>query len=174
MRIRAFVSAAVIATVGVLGSSLAAEKPADACGILKVAEIETLAGGAKIDAGVASTDGIGSRLCQYTWGTGGNVQGGKSYLNVSVTETSKAFPGTNLATLKEGLLSRAKMAKAPTVAGVINGVGDAAIYESNDPIRVETTAFAKGKVLIVAFESKDARAQKDKVSALLKAVAGRL
>ena len=86
----------------------------------------------------------------------------------------KAFPGKEAATLKQGLLERARTATAPAVAGVINGVGDAAIYESNDPIRLETMAFAKGKVLTVTLESKDARAQKDKVSALLKAAAGRL
>ena len=87
---------------------------------------------------------------------------------------SKAFPGTDAATLKQGLLARANTAKAPTVAGAINGVGDAAIYESRDPIRLETIAFVKGKVLTVTFESKDARTQKDKLSALLKAAAGRL
>jgi hypothetical protein len=173
MRTDTFFVGVVLGTVGVMASTLAAEKSADACSILKAAEIQTLAGSAKVDA-VASTDGLGSRLCQYTWGSGGNVQSGKSYLNVSVTEMSKAFPGTDAATLKEGLLARAKMAKAPTVAGVINGVGDAAVYESNDPIRLETTAFAKGQVLTVTLESKDARAQKDKVSALLKAAAGRL
>ncbi len=173
MKADAFVVGVVLATVGIIGSALAAEQPGDGCGILKPEEIQSLAGSAKVDA-VASTDGLSSRLCQYRWGTGGNVQSGRSYLNVSVTEMSKAFPGTDAATLKQGLLARAKMAKAPTVAGAINGVGDAAIYESNDPIRVETIAFAKGKVLTVTFESKDARAQKDKVSALLKAAAGRL
>ena len=173
MRTETVVVGVVLATIGVIGSALAAEKSADACSILKGAEIQTLAGSAKVD-GVASTDALGSRLCQYTWGTGGNVQAGKSFLNVIVTETSKAYPGTDLATLKEGLLLHARMAKAPTVAGAIKGVGDAAIYESNDPIRVEATAIAKGKLLIVTFESMDARAQKDKVSALLKAAAGRL
>jgi hypothetical protein len=173
MKADAFVVGVVLAAVGVIGSALAAEQPGDGCSILKPAEIQTLAGSAKVDA-VASTDGLGSRLCQYKWGTGGNVQSGKSYLNVSVTETSKAFPGTDLATLKNGLLARVKMAQAPAAAGVIPGVGDAATWASNDPIRVETTAFAKGKVLTVTFEAKDARAQKDKVSALLKAAAGRL
>jgi hypothetical protein len=173
MRADTFVFAVVLGTVGVLGSALAAEKSADACGILKGAEIQTLAGSAKVE-GVPSTDGLGSLLCQYRWGTGGNVQSGRSYLNVSVTEMSKAFPGTDLATLKEGLLGRGRMAKDPTLGGVISGVGDAAIYESNAPIRLETTAFAKGKVLTVTYESMDARAQKNKVSALLRAAAGRL
>jgi len=173
MRTQRFVLGLLLLTIGGSGSLLAAEKPADGCDILRPAEIQTLAGSAKVDA-IPSTDGLGSRLCQYTWGTGGNVQSGKSYLNVSVTEMSIAFPGTDAATLKEGLLARAKMAKPPTVAGVIPGVGDAAIYESNAPIGVETIAFAKRKVLTVTFESMDARAQKDKVSALLKAAAGRL
>ena len=58
-------------------------------------------------------------------------------------------------------------------AAVIRAVGDAAIYQSNAPIRVVTTALVKGNVLIVAFQSADARAKKDQVIALLKA-AGRL
>ena len=173
MRPDTFVVAVMLGTVGVVGSVLAAETSADACSILKASEIQTLAGSAKVD-GVASTDGLGSRLCQHRWGTGGNVQSGRSYLNVSVTEMAKAFPGADAAMLKEGLLARAKMAQAPTVAGAINGVGDAAIYESNAPIRLETTAFAKGKVVTVTYESMDARAQKDKVIALLKAAVGRL
>ena len=86
MRTDTFVVGVVLGTVGVMWSALAAETSADACSILKAAEIQTLAGSAEVK-GVASTDGLGSRLCQYTWGTGGNVYSGKSYLNVSVTET---------------------------------------------------------------------------------------
>ena len=173
MRTTTFVVGVVLGAVGVMGSALAAEKSADACSVLKDAEIQTLAGSSKVNA-VPSTDGLDSRLCQYTWGTGGNVQGGKSYLNVSVTEMSKAFPGTDAATLNNGLLARVKTVQPPAVAGVISGVGDAATWESNAPIRLATTAFAKAKVVTVTFESKDAPSQKDKVIALLKAVAGRL
>ena len=53
-------------------------------------------------------------------------------------------------------------------------MGDAAIYESDAPIRVKTTALAKGSMLIIAFESSDARVKKDLVMVLLKAAAGRL
>lgn len=59
-------------------------------------------------------------------------------------------------------------------AAVIAAVGDAAIYQSNAPIRVVTTALVKGNVLIVTFQSADARTKKDQVIALLKAAAGRL
>jgi len=173
MKTTTFVVGAMLGTVGVLGAALAAEKSADGCSILNAAEVQTLAGSAKVDA-TPSTDALGTRSCQYKWGTGANVQGGKSYLNVNVTETSKAFPGMDAATLRESLLARVKMAQPPALAGVINGVGDAATWESNAPIRVETTAFAKGKVVALSFESLDARGQKDRVVALLKAVAGRL
>lgn len=57
---------------------------------------------------------------------------------------------------------------------MIPGVGHAALYESNDPIRVKTTALPKGLMLIVSFESSDVRARKDQVIALLKSAAGRL
>ena len=155
---------------GISGSAVKAQTPGDGCALLQAADIQTLAGAAKVGPGKPSTDGIGSLLCQYVWGTGGNVQSGRSYVNVSVTLMAKAFPATDASLLRQGLLAKAK---GPNAA-VIPGVGDAAIYESNDPIRVETTALAKGKVLTVSFESSDARTKKDLVIALLKAAAGRL
>jgi hypothetical protein len=72
--------------------------------------------------------------------------------------------------LRQGLLAKA----GPPNTAVIPAVGDAAVYESSDPIRVATTAMVKGNMLIVTFESKDARAKKDQVIALLKAAAARL
>jgi hypothetical protein len=67
------------------------------------------------------------------------------------------------------------LAKAgPPDTAVIPAVGDAAVYESNDPIRVVTTALVKGNMLIVTFESPDARAKKDQVIAVLKAAASHL
>ena len=154
------------------GSAVNAQNPGDGCALLQAAEIQALAGTAKVGAGKASTDALGSRTCQYEWGTGGNVQSGRSFLNVSVTPTSKAFPGMDAALVRQGLLASAKPGKPNTA--VIPAVGEAAIYESDDPIRVKTTALAKGNMLIVSFESSDARAKKDQVLALLKATAGRL
>ena len=72
--------------------------------------------------------------------------------------------------LRQGLLAKA----GPPNTAVIPAVGDAAVYESNDPIRVETTALVKGDMLIVTFQSADARARKDQVIGLLKAAAKRL
>jgi hypothetical protein len=161
-----------LAILSVSGAAVNAQKPGEACALLQAAEIQGLAGTGKVGAGQPSTDPLGSRLCRYEWGTGNNVQSGRSTLDVSVTPTSKAYPGTDASLLRQGLLGTVK-AGDPNAA-VIAGVGDAAIYQSNAPIRVVTTALVKGNMLIVAFESADARAKKDQVIALLKAAAGRL
>jgi hypothetical protein len=74
--------------------------------------------------------------------------------------------------VQQGFLAKVKPGDPNAV--VIPDIGDAAIYESDAPIRVAATALAKGHMLIVSFESADARARKDQVIALLKAAAGRL
>jgi len=168
----ALVLGLALVCLGVSASAVKAQKPSDGCALLQAAEIQSLAGTAKIGAGKATTDALGSRTCHYEWGTGGNVQTGRSFLDVSATPTSKAFPGMNPSMVTQGLLAGAKAGKANTA--VIPGVGDAALYESDDPIRVKTTALARGNMLIVSFESSDARAKKDQVIALLKAAAARL
>src|SRR5262245_37405363 len=167
----AVVTALALAAVGASTSVVEAQQPLDPCALLKPAEIQSLAGTAKVGAPKADTAAF-SRGCQYEWGTGANVQSGKSYLTVSVSPLSQAFPGLDPAVVQQGLLGKANGGKPNTAA--IAGVGDAAIYESNDPIRVETTTVAKGYMLIVAFESADARARKDLVIRLLKAATGRL
>jgi hypothetical protein len=160
------------ALLGAGGSAVKAQNPGDGCALLRAAEIQALAGTAKVDAGKAGTDALGSRTCRYEWGAGGNVQSGRSFLNVSITPISKAFPGMDASKVRQGLLAGAKAGKENSA--VIPGVGDAATYESDDPIRVKTTALAKGSMLVVTFESLDARAKKDQVIGLLKAAAGRL
>jgi hypothetical protein len=170
MKKNAVVLGLMLGVFGISGSAVKAQTPNDGCALLQAADLQALAGATKVGPGKPSTDGLGSLLCQYIWGTGGNVQSGRSYVNVSVTLIAKAFPGMDAALLRQGFLGQAK---GPN-AGVIPGVGDAAVYESNAPIRVETRALAKGKVLTVSFESSDARTKKDQVISLLKTAAGRL
>lgn len=169
---KALVVGLALAILSGWGFAVTAQTTGDACVLLQAAEIQVLAGTGKVGAGQASTDPLGSRLCRYEWGSGANVQGGRSTLDVNVTSTAKAYPGTNASLLRQGLLASVK-AGDPNAA-VIAAVGDAAIYQSNAPIQVVATALVKGNLLIVAFESADARAKKDKVIALLKAAAGRL
>jgi hypothetical protein len=168
----ALVVGLTLVLLGVSRSAISAQKPGDGCALLQAAEIQPLAGTATVGAGRASTDSLGSRVCRYEWGTGGNVQSGRSYLNVTATPTAKAFPGMDASLVRRGLLANATAGKPNTA--VIPAVGEAAIYESDDPIRVRTTALAKGNMLIVEFESSNARAKKDIVIGLLKAAAGRL
>jgi hypothetical protein len=73
------------------------------------------------------------------------------------------------ATIKQGLVGEVRKG-----ASEIPGVGEAAIFKSDAPIRAEAVAYVKGSLLHVTFESSNAPAQKDKIIALLKAAAGRL
>jgi hypothetical protein len=168
----AFVLALALATLGVPGATVTAQKTGDACALLQAAEIQVLAGTGTVGAGKSNTDPLGSQLCRYDWGPRGSVQNGQTILDLSVTSMSKVFPGTDASLVRTGLIARVK-AGDPNAA-VIAAVGDAAIYQSTAPIRVETIALVKGNVLTVTFESADARAKKDQVVALLKAAAGRL
>src|SRR6266850_1125606 len=102
-----FVVGLALVCLGVSELAVQAQKSGDGCALLQAAEVQALAGTAKVGAGKASTDALGSRMCRYEWGTGGNVQSGRSFLNVSATLISKAFPGTDLALLREGLLANA-------------------------------------------------------------------
>jgi hypothetical protein len=156
----------------ILSERTEAQPSGDACALLKPAELQGLAGTAALGPGKAGTEALDTRTCRYEWGTGGNVQSGKSFLNVVVTPTSKAFPGMDPAMVQMGLLANAKAGKPDTA--VVPGIGDAAVFESNDPIRAKATALARGNMLVVTFESSDARAKKEQVIALLKAAAGRL
>src|SRR5262245_15294728 len=154
----ALVVGLALASLSVNGPDATAQKPGDGCAQLPADETQGPAGKEKAGPGKASSDVLGSQLCRYEWGTGGNVANGRSILDVGVTPTSKAYPGTNPSLLRQGLLARVK-AGDPNAA-VIAGVGEAAIYQSNAPIRIETTALVKGNMLYVTLQSPDARAKR--------------
>ena len=69
----ALVVGLALAMLSVWGSAVTAQKTGDACALLQAAEVQVLAGAGKVGAGQSSTDPLGSRLCRYEWGTGGNV-----------------------------------------------------------------------------------------------------
>ena len=148
--------------------------PKDPCALLKTSEIQALAPGAQIGDGVSNTDlvDLGSVACKYEWGTGGNVASGRFYLSISFSDGSRIYPGKSSELIKEGLLASVKAGDAN--AAVIPGVGEAAIFMSDDPIRATTSAYVKGILLQVNLECSEARAKKDQVIALLKSAAARL
>jgi len=155
-----------------LDASTASAQTGDGCSLLLPAEVQKLAG-VQVGPGKPEKDAaLGMRGCSYEWGTGGNVQSGKTYLTISATPSAKLWPGTDAKVVQQGLLAAAKSNKSDAAA--IPGVGDAAVYESNAEIRVTTTALVKGYTVIVTFETMNARTKKDQVIGLLKAAAGRL
>jgi hypothetical protein len=172
MTTNTFLVGLALVFLGIGASAAQAQAPGDGCALLQAAEIQALAGANKVDAGKASTDALGSRECQYEWGTGNTVQTGRSYLSVTATPLSKAYPGMKASVVRDGLLTTAAIG-APK-SGIVPGVGDAAMYDASNPLRMTMTALAKGNVLIVGFHSADAHAKKDQVIAALKAAAGRL
>jgi hypothetical protein len=155
------------------GALRATLSPADPCAVLKQPEIQALAASAKVGATVPTTlpAGMGAN-CRYTWSAGANAAAGLWELDVAIGEAAKLSPGTDPATLKEGLAMQAK--SDPSNASLLPGVGEAAVYTSESPIRVSTTAYVKGRILRVDLEGPTARTKKDQVIALLKTAAGRL
>ncbi len=162
----------------ILGLAMAAlhrqSPPKDPCTLLKPAEVRALAPGAHVGAGVSSTVSaeLGSFACMYKWESGPKATAVNYQLQVRVSDASRLFPGTSAASIKDGLLGTAKPGTAN--AAVIPGVGDAAVYDSDAPIRSRARALVKGRILEVALEGPDGRAMKPQVIGLLKAAALRL
>jgi len=165
--INALVLALAIAVAGV-----APQK--DPCTLLTPAEIQPLAPTAKIGTGTSQVvqKDLDARECNYTWGTGNNVQSGKSYFHITVTDAAKMYPGISPQLIKQGMQGIAS--RGGPNASEVAGVGESAIFESTSTIRAQATAYAKGSMLVIAYESVDGRAKKDQVIALLKAAVARL
>lgn len=138
--------------------------PPAPCSLLKTAEIQALVPGSPVPTGIASTQPLGGVACQYTWP--GRTS---ATLQVIVNDLAQTFPGMSPATIRQGLLAQVRQG-----AVVVPGVGDAAIFESDDPIRAKGTALLKGRSLMVVFEGPSAGAKKDQVIVLLRAAAGRM
>jgi hypothetical protein len=138
------------------------------CALLTTADIQhALAAPAAIKQNTNSTPAVGSTACTYEWGSGGNVQSGKSSLIVIVSDAKKMFPGMSAALITKGLSGEKDSTPIP-------GVGDAAVFKSASPISANASAYVKGRILEIAYESKDGRAKKDAIIALLTSAAERL
>lgn len=159
-----------------LGLALAAAGASalpDPCTLVKPSDLQALFPNGPSGPGtVEKHPEIGSVICSYQWGPGGNAYSGRFNFHVTVSEASKIFPGLDRETIKAGLLAETKKPGENGVA--ISGVGDVAIYKSNSPIRSNTTALVKGFVLLIDLDGPDGRAKKDQVISLLKTAAGRL
>jgi hypothetical protein len=153
------------------GQSPTSAMPKDPCALLTAAEIQEVAGTLVKDGTAGKIPALGAISCTYTWGPANYSATGQFQLNVLVTEAAKAFPGMSTALIKQAMAARVK---SGGVAGEVPGIGDAATFESDQPIRVNAKTLAKGLFLSVELEGPNARLQKDQVIALLKTAAGRL
>jgi hypothetical protein len=155
------------------GALRAAPSSPDPCTVLKQADVQAFAGGAKIGAAVATTfpAGMGAS-CQYRWGSGASPAAGLWTLVVNVGEASKQYPGMDLATLQEAFAMQTR--PDPANASLITGAGEAAVYTSASPREVNMTAYVKGLILQIHLEGPTARMKRDQAIALLKTAAARL
>lgn len=148
-----------------------AAMPKDACALLTVAEVQAMAGAAVKDGITGSVPSLGALSCTYTWGPGNNAATGLYQLSVLATDASKAFPGMSPALVKQAMLARVKLGG---IAGPVPDIGEVATFESDDPIRINAKALAKGVLLTVELEGSNARLRREQVILLLKTAVGRL
>jgi hypothetical protein len=138
------------------------------CALLKVEEIQTLAGQASVGDGVAtSTPAIGSMACRYSWGVGVN----RLKLDVIVTDAARMFPGMSAEQIKQRFSASVKAGGADVV---IPEVGEAAVFTSDSAYYANAMASLKGRILEVHVDGQVARDKKDQVISLLKTAASRL
>ena len=166
---------AILRLAGSASDAAAASLPTDPCGLVKPAEIQTLAPNATIGSGVldTSTAPLGV-ACTYTWGPR-TSEWGEPGLTVTVIDASKGWVGVSPDLIQQGILAKVKTG-GPN-ASQVSGVGDAAAFTfeaRSSNATVEAYFKAKGVHLAVTFHSGDSLANKDKLIALLKDAAARL
>jgi hypothetical protein len=140
----------------------------NACALLKVDEIEPLAGKASVAEGVSnSIPASGYDACRYMWGVGT----GRFRLDVTVNDASRMFPGMSPDQIKQRLV---ESVKTGTADAVISEVGEAAVFKPDSPVYASAFALVKGRILGVHLDGAFALDKKDQVIGLLKSAASRL
>jgi hypothetical protein len=153
---------------GRVDGTVSAQAPPNACALLKVDEIEPLAGKASVADGVSNAvPAAGYDACRYNWGVGAD----RFKLDVTVNETSRMFPGMSPDQIKQRLL---ESVRAGTADAVVPEIGDAAVFKPDSPVYASAFALVKGHLLGVHLDGVSAREKKDQVIELLKAAAARL
>jgi hypothetical protein len=151
---------------GVDGTVSAQE--ANPCALLTTDEIQSLAPGASVGEGLASSIPSSSyATCRYAWGAGTR----RFKLGVVVHDVSRRFPGMTPDQIKQRLL---ESVKPETEEEVISDVGEAAVFRADSPYYATATAFVKGRIIEVQLDGLAALDQKDQAIALLKSAASRL
>jgi hypothetical protein len=147
------------------GSGDEAQLPEDACQLLTLSEVQTVASGASEgEPGSESTPAV--RVVDCFWsGTGGDL--------ASLTLTISTLPeGFSEDDIRLALETEAN--ESGENGGEIPGVGDFAAYSSAVEIDVTAKALVHGLLVDVSLNATGARTHKDEVIALLKAAVERI
>ena len=146
---------------------MSAQEPS-ACALLVDDELKPLAVTTSVGTGVSnSVPSYGFASCRYAWGDGID----RLKLVVTVTDTSRIFPGMTPDQIKQRLLASVK---AGTDDAVIPEVGDAGVFKPDSFVYATATALVKGRLLQVQLDGRGAPEKKDQVIGLLKSAATRL
>jgi hypothetical protein len=152
---------------GRVGGTVSAQA-SNACALLKVDEIEPLAGKASVAEGVSnSIPASGYDACRFMWGVGAD----RFKLDVTVNEASRMYPGMSPDQIKQRLV---ESVKAGTADAVLSEIGEAAVFKPDSPVYASAFALVKGRILGVHLDGAFARDKKDQVIGLLKTAASRL
>ena len=144
-----------------LSSALGAQ-PKKACDLLKITDLQPVAGATHIQDGVEQKpDSLGTLGCRYQWGAGANAVAGKYTLDVEIGKQSKMWPGLSVAVIKQGLLNMSNVTEIPNV-------GDGSIFQSGRAIEATTMTLVKSELLTITLEGPDAQKKKDGMIALTK------
>jgi len=150
------------------GGGMVSAQAMNPCSLLTTSDIQPLAAKATIADGVPNAQpAIGAVSCRYTSGVGVN----RLIVNITVTESSRMYPGLSPDQVKQKLL---ESVKAGTADAVIADVGQGAVFKAESPYHSTATASVKGRILEVQVDGAVAREKKDQVIALLKTAAGKL
>jgi hypothetical protein len=152
---------------GTDGGIVSAQAP-NACALLATSDIQPLAPNETVADGIPNAQpAIGAVSCRYTSGVGVK----RLIVNVTVTESSRMYPGLSPDQIKQKLV---ESVKAGTADAVIADVGQGAVFKAESPYHSTATASVKGRILEVQVDGAVAREKKDQVISLLKAAAGKL
>ena len=153
-----------------VGNGMAGELPRDPCGLVTSAEVEAVAGGAKVGKGVVDSGAAPmGTMCRYTWGPR-TPQWGQAEATIMVVDVSRAAPGRGRDVVTGNLRTQQN-------ATAIAGIGEVAVSYAEPRSYngvAETYVKARDLHLQVKIHGGDPQASKESATTLLRGAAKRL
>jgi len=146
----------------------------DPCTLLTPDEVQTLAPGTQIPAGVSETVSgpMGVVGCRYEWGAAGSATAGKYTFTVTLSDAARAYPGAKPADIQKGIARPVDPGDPPAI--LIPKTGDRAYYKSSGKVRSDAVALVKGSILEIRLDGPGATGKRTQVISLLRTAVERL